>query len=61
MEMNESPVYLILDPSPTPGQKDLPVSLYETGMKPFLAHTMWTRIDVGLMALQLRDAHRIEK
>ena len=31
MEINESPVFLRLDPSREPTQKDLPVYLYESG------------------------------
>ena len=31
MEINESPVFLRLDPSREPSQKDLPVYLYESG------------------------------
>ena len=31
MEVNESPVFLRLDPTQSPGQKDLPVWLYESG------------------------------
>ncbi len=31
MEINESPVFLRLDPSKDAAQKDLPVYLYESG------------------------------
>lgn len=31
MEINESPVFLRLDPAPSPAAKDLPVYLYESG------------------------------
>ena len=31
MEINESPIFLRLDPRCDPGQKDLPVYLYESG------------------------------
>lgn len=33
MEINESPVFLRLDPTQSPGQKDLPVWLYESGAR----------------------------
>lgn len=33
-EITESPVYLVFDPSLTPGRKDLPVTLFETGAFP---------------------------
>lgn len=29
--LNESPVLLLLDPTPQPGQRDLPVRLFESG------------------------------
>lgn len=31
MELNESPVLLLLDPTPSPASNDLPVALYESG------------------------------
>lgn len=31
MALNESPVLLLLDPTPQPGQRDLPVRLFESG------------------------------
>lgn len=34
MHINESPVYLLLNPSINPTQKDLPVVIYESGMYP---------------------------
>ena len=33
MELNESPVVLLLDPKVDPLQKDLPATLFETGGK----------------------------
>lgn len=32
MDINESPVYVLLNPSINPAQKDLPVAIYESGM-----------------------------
>ena len=34
MEINESPVFLVLNPKIDHTRKDLPVSLYETGEPP---------------------------
>lgn len=34
MALNESPVLLLLDPMPQPGQRDLPVRLFESGARP---------------------------
>ena len=34
--LNESPVFLLLDPAPRAGQKELPVHLYESGADPAL-------------------------
>ena len=31
MELNESPIFLLLDTTVDPARKDLPVTLYETG------------------------------
>lgn len=36
MDINESPVYVLLNPSINPAQKDLPVTIYESGMQPNL-------------------------
>ena len=33
MEVNESPIFLRLDPTPTADQRDLPVYLYESGAR----------------------------
>lgn len=32
MDINESPVYVLLNPSINPAQKDLPVTIFESGM-----------------------------
>lgn len=32
MDINESPVYVLLNPAINPAQKDLPVTIYESGM-----------------------------
>lgn len=32
MDINESPLYVLLNPSINPAQKDLPVTIYESGM-----------------------------
>lgn len=32
MDINESPVYVLLNPLINPAQKDLPITIYESGM-----------------------------
>jgi len=34
MMLNESPVFMLLDPEPRPGDRDLPVKLFESGGVP---------------------------
>lgn len=34
MDINESPVYVLLNPAINPAQKDLPVTIFESGMYP---------------------------
>lgn len=34
MDINESPVYVLLNPLINHAQKDLPVNIYESGMQP---------------------------
>lgn len=36
MDINESPVYVLLNPAINHSQKDLPVSIFESGMQIFI-------------------------
>lgn len=38
MELNAAPAFLLLDPTPRKGQKELPVSLYESGEYKIIAY-----------------------
>ncbi|KAG6407359.1 hypothetical protein SASPL_130348 [Salvia splendens] len=45
MDINENPVYVLLNPSINPAQKDLPVTIYESGTHLSSAITILTGID----------------
>lgn len=46
MDINENPVYVLLNPSINPAQKDLPVTIYESGTHLSSAVTIMIGIDV---------------
>ena len=46
--LNESPVFLLLDPAPHPSQKELPVHLYESGTLAYVALWSLRSPDEGL-------------
>ncbi|KAG8386579.1 hypothetical protein BUALT_Bualt03G0163000 [Buddleja alternifolia] len=45
MDINESPVYVLLNPSNNPAQKDLPITIYESGMYLLILETERISVD----------------
>lgn len=41
MDINENPIYVLLNPAIIHSQKDLPISIYETGMLMFLSFNLF--------------------
>ena len=57
MDMNESPVLMLLDPSPPAQSRDLPVRLFESGALPSLRPSV-AMSDNTSFSTKLLYAHR---
>ena len=63
MDINESPVYLLLHPSINHAQKDLPLSIYESGMfdfhsdLPLLCIIIYLYVIINPCNVSIKDLH----